>query len=126
MKKLLASAVLALAISGCAVMQQITGSSPSPEAGIAAVANSVGAASALGEALLKNKKITKAQAISYDVILRSASAHLHVANTDLLACRKNTASTQATSPDPCKGSIMDDIALAASVAGDVKKAMDAK
>ncbi len=124
MKRILAAAILALAVAGCAVTGAAFG--PSPEAQIATGASAVTAAATLGTVLLKNAKITVAQAKSYRAILGSASSHLDVANAALLDCRSKTASTSRTAPDPCAPKVADDIALALSIAGDVNRTLSAK
>lgn len=127
MKKLLVSAVLALALAGCAAVQGVKDAvAPSPEAGIVNVSNAVGAAAALGTVLVKNNKLNAATAKSYSAILHTASNHLHDANVALLACRKRTTSTAATAPDPCGLSVAEEITLAASIVGDVRRALDKK
>lgn len=123
MKKLIAVFAITL-VASCATVTQLTGASP--ESQIATSANSVNAAAQLASLRLRDGRVTVAQAKSYSDILHSASAHLNAANATLVACRTKTASTQATNPDPCAGSVASDISLAASVAGDVRKTLDSK
>lgn len=129
MKRLLIGMALVagLAMGGCEQMQAVRDAvAPSPEAGIANASNGTGVAAALGTVLLKNKKISVVQAKSYSAILHSASTHLHDTNGVLLACRTRTGSNSHTSPDPCRSTVEQDIALVIALVGDVKKALDAK
>lgn len=124
MKKILLGAVLALALSACAITGSVFG--PTPEAQIATGARSVTAAAGLATVLLKNNKITVVQAKSYSAILHTASGHLDGANATLLDCRKKTGSTSAVKPDPCAPGIAADIALAVSVVGEVQRTLSGK
>lgn len=117
-------ALLALALCGCAVTGSAFG--PTPEAQIVTGANAVTAATTLAIVLLKNDKITVAQAKSYRAILGTGSGHLDVANAALVDCRKKTGSTSASSPDPCVPTVAGDIALAISVTGEVQKTLAAR
>lgn len=121
MKRLITIFVLTL-VASCATVTQLTGTSP--EAQIATGANSVNAAAQLATLRLTDKRITKAQATSYSAILHTASDHLKAANVVLVDCRKRTASTQASNPDPCAGTVASDISLAVSVVGEVRKTLD--
>lgn len=121
MKKLIAIAVLALAVTGCAITGAAFG--PTPEAQIQTGAQAVTAATVLATTLLKNDRITVAQARGYRAILGSASGHLDQANMVLLDCRKKTGSTRETKPDPCAPTIAADIGLAVSVIGEVQRAL---
>lgn len=124
MKKMIAAAVIALAISACAITGGVFG--PTPEAQIATGAHAVTTATTLATALLKNNRITVAQAKGYSAILHTASDHLHAANTALLACRKSTSSTSATNPDPCAPTVAGDIGLAVSVVGEVQRTLSSR
>lgn len=124
MKKLLLGAVLALSISACAITGSVFG--PTPEAQIATGAHAVTAATTLATALLKNNKITVAQARGYSGLLHTAGDHLKTANGTLLACRASTKSTSATLPDPCAPTVAGDIGLAVSVVGEVQRVLAAK
>lgn len=124
MKKMFASALLALAISACAITGGVFG--PTPEAQIATGARSVTAAATLATVLLKNNRITVVQAKSYSSILHTASGHLDQANATLVTCRRATGSTSLTQPDPCAPSIAADIGLAVSVVGEVSKTLRGK
>lgn len=116
--------ILALVV-GCAG-NLTTAIGPSPEAQIKTGANSVTAATALATALLKNNKITVAQAKSYSAILHAGRDHLGDADTRLVDCRKRTATTSVAIPDPCALTVADDIALGLSVIADVQKTLKAK
>lgn len=124
MKKMLLGAVLALALSACAITGSVFG--PTPEAQIATGANSVTAATGVATALLKNNRISAAQAKGYSAILHTARDHLHAANAALVACRTKTASTSASRPDPCAPTVAADIGLAVSVVGEVQKVLSSK
>lgn len=124
MKKLIAVAVLALAVAGCAVTGAVFG--PTPEAQIQTGAQAVTAATVLATTLLKNDRITVAQAKGYRAILGTASSHLDSANAVLVDCRKKTGSTSAVKPDPCAPGIMSDIQLAVSVVSEVQRTLNAK
>ena len=127
MKKLFATALIAIAIAitaGCAVTGGIFG--PTPEAQIATGANLVTAQAGVATVLLKNKQISVTQAKGYSGLLHAAGGHLEEANKALLSCRARTGSTAQTNPDPCKATVADDIALGLSVAGEVKRTLDAR
>lgn len=124
MKMLIASLFAALTLSACAVTGTALG--PTPESQIVNGANSITAAATLGTVLLRNDRITAAQAKSYRAILGTADAHLKDADKTLLACRAKTGSTAETVPDPCAAGIGADINLALSIAADVKKTLDSK
>lgn len=111
-------------VAGCAITGTALG--PTPEHQIRNGANAVTAATVLATSLLKVDKITVAQAKGYRSILGTASGHLDVANATLLDCRKRTASTSATSPDPCRATIAADISLALNVVGEVQRTLKAK
>lgn len=123
MKRIIAVGLFYL-IAACATVTQLTGASP--EAQIATGANSVNAAAQLATLRLTDKRITKAQATGYSAILHTASDHLNAANAVLVDCRKKTASTAASNPDPCAGTVAGDISLAVSVVGEVRKTLDSK
>lgn len=117
--------VVALAMAaGCAITGTAFG--PTPEAQIRNGANAATAATVLATSLLRVDKITVVQAKGYRSILGTASGHLDAANVTLLDCRKRTASTSLTSPDPCGATIAADINLAVSVVGEVSKTLKAK
>ena len=123
MKKLLAAIAL-VALTACATTGTLFG--PSPEAQIVNGANTVAASATLGTVLLKNKKISVAQAKSYSAILHTAGGHLDVAGARLVDCRKTTGSNEKTRPDPCAATVADDITLAITIAADVQKTLKAK
>lgn len=118
MKILLALALLAL--SACSTL------SISPEQQIRDGSNSVTAAATVAGTLLRVEKITKAQAQSYRDVLGTAGKHLDVAFATLAACRVRTASSPATSPDPCQPTVASDIALGVSIAAEVSKTLNTK
>lgn len=124
MKKILLGAVLALALSGCAITKGLFG--PSPEAQIATGAHAVTAATTLATALLKNDKITVAQAKGYSGLLHTAGDHLKTANAALEGCRKATGSISTAQPDPCAPTVAGDIGLAVSVVGEVQRVLSSK
>lgn len=123
MKHIIAALAISL-LSACAVTGGALGTAP--EAQIVNGANAITATATLGTVLLKNDKITVAQARSYRAILGTADVHLKEANAALLACRANTRSTAHSVPDPCAAGIAGDIRLAVQVAGEVKAALDAR
>lgn len=116
--------VVAAMVAGCAITGTALG--PTPEHQILNGANAVTAATVLATSLLRVNKITVVQAKGYRAILGTASGHLDAANVTLLDCRKRTASTSVTSPDPCVATIAADINLAVSVVGEVQKTLKAK
>ena len=122
--KLFKTMILAIifALAGCAAGQF----SMSPEAQIAGGANALTATTTLATVLLRNDKITVAQAKSYRVMLGAASSALDDANVTLLACRKTTLSTAATPADPCRLGVADVIRLALDSIAGVKRTLDAK
>jgi len=140
MKKLLAPlfvAALAFAVAGfggcsspptaSAPGQAATVTLPqTPEAQIKAAADTHAAASTLGTVLLKNGKITVAQAKGFSALLHSSSAVLDDAGKTLFACRASTGSTDKTSPDPCAIGVADLIRLAADSIASVHSTLAAK
>jgi len=118
--KLICAILAAALLSACSVM------TTSPEQQIRDGANTVTAVTTVATSLLRLDKITVVQAKSYRAMLGTASGHLDVANATLLTCRKNTGSTSATNPDPCKATVASDIALAVTVAGELKRVLDSK
>ena len=123
MRKLLIAAAL-LALTACAVTGELLG--PSPESQIVNGANAITAGATLGTVLLRNDKITVAQAKSYRAILGTADGHLKDADRALLACRTRTGSTSKASPDPCAAGVAADIRLAVSIAEGVQKTLREK
>jgi len=123
MKKLFACLLLSLSIVGCAALTAI---GSTPEAQIVTGANALAVATTGATVALRNDKITVAQAKNYSAILHGASATLDTANGTLLACRKASGSTSATSPDPCRTSVIADIQLALDSIASVKKTLDSK
>jgi hypothetical protein len=111
-------------VAGCAITGTTFG--PTPETQIRNGANAVTAATTLATSLLKVDKITVTQAKGYRSILGTASGHLDAANATLLDCRKRTASTYLTNPDPCHATVAADISLAVSVVEEVQKVLKAK
>jgi hypothetical protein len=107
-------------LAACSVMPS------APEQQIRDGANAVTATATVATSLLRLEKITVTQAKSYRAMLGTASGHLDAANATLLECRKKTASTSATNPDPCRPTVDSDIALAVTVAGEVAKVLEAK
>lgn len=124
MKRILAVVVASLVLVACSTIGQFTGASLEEQ--IATGANTGRAATAVARVLSSNNKITLAQARSYNVMLHSANEHLNDANKVLVACRAKTGSSQASVPDPCVGSVADDIQLGVSIATDVKRVLDSK
>ncbi len=124
MKRIAVVAILALGLAACAITGGTFGSTP--EAQIAAGARSVTAATTLATVLLKNNKITTVQAKGYSGILHTASDHLDAANATLVTCRKNTGEQAGSAKDGCAPGVVDDIRLAATVVGEVKKVLDAR
>jgi hypothetical protein len=125
------AAALAVAVpqfSGCASGTNPLGSVllQSPEAEIKTGADAHAAATTLASVLLQNDKISVAQAKSYRVLLGAASTALDTANADLEACRTKTGSTQKSSPDPCRPTVEDVIALALASIQNVQKTLSAK
>lgn len=123
--------VAALLLASCAQLQSAgtaVGNAvfpQTPEAQIAAGANSLTAATTLATVALRNDKITVVQAKSYRTLLGAASSALDDANGALEKCRTATGSTSATSPDPCKPSVVSVIALALDSIANVKRTLDA-
>lgn len=123
MKRLYA-AVLALALSACAVTGSVLG--PTPEAKIVNGNNVVNTGVTLTTVTLRRDAITVSQAESYRAILKTAAGHIVDADKRLTACRTKTGSTSKTSPDPCVASVGDDIELGIKIASDVKTVLDKK
>lgn len=98
----------------------------SPEKQIFTGANSVAASANLTTSLLQRKKITVAQAKDYREMMRTASAALDNSQAALVACRKQTLSTQESVPDPCKGDLVADINLATAILGQIEATLRAK
>lgn len=124
MKRFIIAALAVAALAGCATVGPVLG--PSPEAQIVNGANLVAAGATVGTTLLKNDKITVAQAKSYRAILVTASEHLDIAAGTLHECRKKTGSTNRTAPDPCAPTVAGDIALALQIATEVHRTLTAK
>lgn len=124
MRKIITALFLAVALSACAITGTALG--PSPEAQIVNGANAVTAATTLATVLLKNDRITVSQAKGYRSILGTASGHLDATNAALVGCRRATASTSATKPDPCAGSVIADIKLAIALTEEVQRTLKAK
>lgn len=118
--KQIGALLLAALLAACSAM------TTSPERQLVDGANVVTAVATVATTLLRLDKITVANAKSYRAMLGTASGHLDVANATLLSCRSKTGSTQATNPDPCAATVTSDIALAVSVAGELKKVLDQK
>lgn len=125
MKKhlLLLFAAASLMLAGCASMGD---SLASPEAQIAAGANTLTATTTLATVALRNQKITVSQAKSFRSMLGAASSSLDDANAALLACRKATGTTAAASPDPCAHGVTDVIKIALDTVAGVKRALDSR
>lgn len=87
-----------LAIAGCA---STTAIGTSPEAQIANGAQTVQATATAATVALRNQAISVNTARGLSTMLHAAGDALKDANADLVQCRKDTASTAATSPDPC-------------------------
>jgi hypothetical protein len=114
---------LCVAVAGCATPIAV---GPSPEAQIKTGADSVTAATTLATVLLRDHKISVPQAKSYRNMLAAAGESLKDANTELEACRKDTGSTAATSPDPCWPKVQDVVTIALQNIGGVRAALAAK
>lgn len=130
---LIALALAAAALVGCASTAAVTGvlATPiavgaSPEAQIQTGAQGVTAATTLATVLLTDHKITVTQAKSYRNMLAAAGETLKDANTDLVACRTSTASTPASSPDPCWPRVSDVVTIALSNIAGVRTTLQAK
>ena len=119
----LTPAALVVAVSGCSTL---TALGSTPEAQIVTGANALTVATTGATVALRNDKITVTQAKNYSAILHGASSTLDTANGALLACRKASGSTSATSPDPCRTSVIADIQLALDSIASVKKTLDSK
>lgn len=113
----------ALAVAGCA---SITAVGRSPEAQIANGAATVTAVTITANKLLSSHVISVTQAKSYRNMLAAAGEALKDANTELLACRKDTGSTAETSPDPCWPKVADVVTIALENVVSVKRAVDSK
>jgi len=109
-----------LALTSCAIL------SPSPESQILTGANSITAGANLTTAKLRSKSISVDQAKNYRDTMRLAEAMLKDANVALVACRKATASTPQSLPDPCKNNIALDIQLATTILAEVEATLRAK
>ena len=123
-KKLSLSILTLCIVASCAMLPPAAG--PSPEAQIVNGANTVAAAATIGTVLLKNGKITATQAKGYRALLETASVHLDNTAHALSDCRKKTASTNRTVPDPCAPNVAGDIALVLSIATDVHRTLSSK
>jgi hypothetical protein len=110
MKRIFASLALCIGLAACAAIQQA--GLPSPEAQITAGAQAAAAATTTATTLLRDHKITVAQAKGYRNMLAAAGDSLKDADTDLLACRAQTGSTAKTTPDPCWAKISDVVRIA--------------
>lgn len=125
-----------LAITGCATVQELgatVGTSVSnvvapktPEAQIKFGADAGAAVTATTSALLKNDRITVAQAEGYLIMVKGARDTLGKMEATLTRCRASTGSTPQTSPDPCKPAVADLLALSLNSIASVKRALDAK
>jgi hypothetical protein len=109
-----------LLLAGCAVLGS------TPEAQIKSGADKLTAGTNLTTALLARDKITVAQAKSYRALLGTASSALDTTNDALLACRKRTASTPQTSPDPCKQTVTADLNLVTDILTRIETTLKAK
>jgi uncharacterized cupredoxin-like copper-binding protein len=125
LKRTIAPFFLAAALfAGCAAIQQV--GLPSPEAQITAGAQAGAAATVTANTLLRDHKITVPQAKTYRNVLAAGLEGLKDANTDLLACRTATGSTEKTTPDPCWGKVSDVVRIALESIASVKKTVDSK
>jgi hypothetical protein len=117
-----AVAILALAVvlAACALF------GTTPEAQIKSGADKLTAATNLTAALLQRDKITVTQAKSYRALIGTTSGALDAANKTLLDCRKRTASTQQSSPDPCATNIAGDVSLFLGILTEIEGALQAK
>lgn len=113
----------ALAVAGCATTVAV---GSSPEAQIATGAQTVTAATILATVALRDHKITVTAAKSYRNMLAAAGESLKDANGELEACRKDTGSTSATSPDPCWPKVGDVVTIALQNIAGVKRALESK
>lgn len=123
-KRILASIALCIGLAACAAVQQV--GLPSPEAQITAGAQAATAATTTATVLLREQKITVPQAKSYRNMLAAAGESLKDANTDLVACRAQTGSTPATTPDPCWAKISDVVRIAIENVTSLKRSLDSK
>lgn len=123
MKKLVAAFAL-LVLAACTTVGSVIG--PTPEAQIANGATAHTAATTLATSLLKNDRITVAQAKSFRVLLGASSTALDDANVTLLACRKATGSSSTARPDPCQPGVSDVIRLALDGIANVRRTLEAK
>jgi uncharacterized lipoprotein YbaY len=114
---------LCVAVAGCA--NQVTVGA-SPEAQIAAGAEAVTATTTLATVALRNQRITVPQAKSFRNMLAAAGESLKDANGELVACRKDTLSTPASTPDPCWPKVQDVVGIALENIGSVRKALATK
>lgn len=111
------AAILLALSAGCATVS-------TPEAQIAAGANSVAATTTLATVALRNDKITVAQAKTFNATMHAAGAALDNAGTALTKCRAATNSTAATVPDPCQASTVAIIQTALDDVAAVKRQLD--
>ncbi len=122
MKMMLKLSLAALLLSACATVTDAI--APSPESQIAAGANSLTVATTAATVALRNNKITVVQAKNFRAVLGAASTALDDANGVLVKCRTATGSTSATSPDPCKPSVVSIIQLALDSVAAAKRGID--
>ncbi len=122
MKMMLKLSLAAILLAACATVTDAI--APSPESQIAAGANSLAVATTAATVALRNDKITVVQAKNFRAILGAASIALDDANGVLVKCRAATGSTSATSPDPCKPSVVSIIQLALDSVAAAKRGID--
>lgn len=122
LNRIIAVAILAL-VTACATNPL---SLSSPEAQIKQGADAGTAAATLETVLLRNDKISVAQAKSYRVMLGGARESLNEMEKTLIACRKTTGTKAGVSPDPCRPAVADVIGIALKNIADVKNTLDAK
>lgn len=109
--------VLAVVLSGCAVM------GASPEAQIKRGADTQTAATDLTATLLQRNKITVVQAQSYRAMLGTASAALDGSAATLRACRAIDTKPPANGGDPCQQTVAGDVSLALAVLTEIEKTL---
>lgn len=98
----------------------------SPEFQIKTGNNAHEVASNLGTTLLKNDRITVAQAKSFSLLLHAAAGTLDNALATLVTCRKATGSNERSAPDPCAFGVLEVVKLATDSIAGVKVALDKK
>jgi len=114
------SIILGLLLFGCTLLPK------SPESQIQQGAIAHKGASVSATNLLKRGRMSVDTAKGYSTVLHTTRDALNGTNAELLKCRKDTGSTAATTPDPCKGNIAVDINLFTSILLEVESTLKAK